>query len=155
ELEDEGGERGHQADEGAEAGSETLLAPLAEREDETAEEAADEAAGVPDVVDAADQEAGHEHDHGPDPVLLEDQPPERPAPLAPEGDQRAEQAEDRAGRAQRQVRAPQARGEEARDPGHGVDDDEASGTEHRLDVGAESPEPEHVEQDVEQPAVEE
>src|SRR5437899_33850 len=74
-----------------------LVAVLGQRQPEAGREAADEAAGVGDVVDAFHQEAHHEQEQRPLAVLPQDHGSERPTALLAEGHHRAPQAEHRAG----------------------------------------------------------
>src|SRR5213076_3099054 len=94
-----------------------------------------------------------EQEQRPLPVLLQDHPPEDAPALPAVGDDRAEEPEDRARCTDREPYAERVGDDEARDARDREDDDEPRGPVD-LDGGAELADPEDVEQNVEQPAVE-
>src|SRR5437867_2914624 len=104
-----------------------LVAVLGEGETEPREEAACESAGVGPVVHARHEEAHDEEDQRPLPVLLQDHAPVDTPALPTVGDDRPEEAEDRAGRTDRERHPEGVRDDEAGGARDREDDDEPSG----------------------------
>src|SRR5437867_2443148 len=131
----------------------SLVAMLGEREREAGEKPAEEPAPVGPVVHTLHEEAeGKEHE-GPLSVLAQHHPAEDTASLPTKGHDGPEQAEDGAGRANREGNADHVRDDEPGDARDREDDDEARGPVQLLDGGTELADPEDVEDDVKDAAV--
>src|SRR5712692_5861100 len=101
-LEREGDDGQQDAQRGQRALEALLTSALGHREREPAQEPADEAAGVGEVVHAGHEESEDEQDERPLPVLSQDEPTEDAAPLASVRDHGAQQSKDGARGADRE-----------------------------------------------------
>src|SRR5579871_396013 len=120
-------------------------------EQASGDKSAGEAAGMRPVVDAAHEKTHHEHRDGPRPGLTADNARPRSAAVV---HQRAEQSHD-GGRCAQRLRGPdEAAQQKTRDARDRVDDDHPPGAVKLGDRGSELPNPEQIEPDVQQAAVE-